>query len=91
MKRIVGFDAARAVAIAGMVVVNFKVVMFAGERGPDWLQSVVGAVDGRAAAMFVILAGVGASLMTADARTRGDPAGLAAARRRLLRRAAFLL
>lgn len=91
MKRIIGFDVARAVAIAGMVIVNFKVVMFAEERGPEWLQSVVGALDGRAAAMFVILAGVGASLMTADARNRGDPAGLAGARRRLLRRAAFLL
>ena len=91
MKRIVGLDVARAVAIAGMVIVNFKVVMFAGERGPEWLTTLVGLLDGRAAAVFVILAGVGTSLMTADIHARHDLPGLAEARRRLLRRALFLL
>jgi len=91
VKRIVGYDVARAVAIVGMVIVNFKIVMFAEKRGSDWLQTITGLLDGRAAAMFVILAGVGTSLMTARARGDGDLPGLADARTRLLRRALFLL
>ncbi|MBU1227486.1 MAG: DUF1624 domain-containing protein [Actinobacteria bacterium] len=91
MKRIAGFDLARAVAVAGMVAVDFKVAMFAERRGPGWLQQAAGLLDGRAAAMFVILAGVGASLMTASARGDGDLAALEGARQRMLRRAGFLL
>jgi uncharacterized membrane protein YeiB len=89
--RIVGLDVARAVAIAGMVIVNFKVVMFASERGPDWLVSLAGLLDGRAAAAFVVLAGIGASLMTNRSRRDGDLDGLADARRTLLCRGLFLL
>ncbi len=91
MKRITGFDVARALAVAGMVVVNFKVVMFAEIRGSGWLQTATGLLDGRAAAAFVILAGVGASLMTAGARAEGDLQALGKARSLLLRRAGFLL
>ena len=91
MTRIIGFDVARAIAIAGMVIVNFKVVMFAEQRGTDWLRTLTGLLDGRAAAMFVILAGVGASLMTEHARREGDLVGLAEGRSLLLRRAGFLL
>jgi len=91
MTRIIGYDLARGVAIAGMVVVNFKVVMFSELRGADWLRTLTGLLDGRAAAMFVILAGVGASLMTARVRREGDLIGLAEARTRLLCRAVFLL
>ena len=91
MTRLAGVDAARAVAVAGMVIVNFEVVMFAGDRGPGWLRAMVGGLEGRAAAAFVVLAGVGASLMTARARRRGDLVELEAGRRRLLRRAGFLL
>jgi len=58
-KRIVGYDLARAIAIFGMVVVNFKIVMGAGQNGPAWLVSSVGLLNGRAAATFVVLAGVG--------------------------------
>ncbi len=91
MKRIAGFDVARAVAVAGMVIVNFKVVMFSEIRGSGWLRTATGLLDGRAAATFVILAGVGASLMTARARTEGDLRALGQARSLLLRRAGFLL
>ena len=91
MKRITGFDVARAVAVFGMVIVNFKVVMFAEMRGSGWLQNATGLLEGRAAATFVILAGVGASLMTARARSEGDLQALERARSLLLRRAGFLL
>ncbi len=91
MKRLIGVDVAGALAIAGMVVIDFEVAMFAGQRGPGWLRTLTGLLDGRATAMFLVLAGVGASLMTESARRRGDLAGLAAARTRLLRRAVLLM
>lgn len=90
-RRIHGFDVARALAVGGMVVVNFKVVMGADDGDPSWLRTAAGLLDGRAAAMFVILAGVGASLMTARARAERDLRAVTSARDLLLRRALFLL
>ncbi|MCP4094346.1 MAG: DUF1624 domain-containing protein [Planctomycetes bacterium] len=89
-KRILGFDLARALAVFGMVLVNFKVVMGAGNQGPDWLVQLASLFDGRAAALFVVLAGVGIALMSKRARETGDPTLLAANRRTLLKRATFL-
>ena len=36
-KRIIGYDLARALAIFGMVIVNYKVVM-GGVAGSEWLK-----------------------------------------------------
>ena len=36
-KRIEGLDFARALAMFGMLIVNFKIIMGATGRGPDWL------------------------------------------------------
>ncbi len=88
--RIIGYDLARALAIIGMVIVNFKIVMGAEQNGPAWLVDLVGLLDGRAAATFVVLAGVGLSLLSQKGRTRGDRNRLAQDRRTLLRRALFL-
>ncbi|MCB1051932.1 MAG: DUF418 domain-containing protein [Acidobacteria bacterium] len=89
-KRVDGFDLARAFAVFGMIVVNFKIVMDAESAGPAWLVWSLGLLDGRAAATFVILAGVGISLMSARARERGDSAAVARDRGTLFRRAIFL-
>ena len=89
-RRIQGYDVARALAIVGMVIVNFKIVMGADHAGPDWLVSFAELFVGRAVATFVILAGVGIALMTRPARESGDPSELRADRHTLLRRAAFL-
>lgn len=89
-KRLIGFDVARGLAVFGMVVVNFKLVMGADTAGPSWLVWLVGLLDGRAAATFVILTGVGISLMTRRARQSDDSAALAERRRGLVKRAAFL-
>ena len=67
--RIIGYDLARALAVFGMVVVNFKTVMSAEQGGPAWLGGLVGLLDGRAAATFVVLAGVGIALISRKART----------------------
>ena len=88
--RQVGFDVARALAVIGMVIVNFKVVLGADKQGADWLVWLVGLLDGRAAATFVILAGVGISLLSRRARKNNDPLALAEKRKTLLKRALFL-
>ena len=88
--RVIGYDIARAFATCGMVRVNFKVVMGAETNGPGWLTTLAGVVDGKAAATFVVLAGVGISLMTRRARASRDAASRLADRGLLLKRAAFL-
>lgn len=59
--RLEGLDLARYLAFVGMVIVNFKIAM-----GAENEQGVVGfltsALEGRAAATFVVLAGIGLGL-----------------------------
>lgn len=88
--RTVGYDLARALAIFGMVVVNFKIVMGAEHNGPAWLVHLLGLLDGRAAATFVVLAGAGLSLLSGEGRIAADLNRLTQDRRLLLRRALFL-
>ena len=90
--RISGYDLARALAVFGMVLVNFKVVMCMGDPAlhATWLGRAVGMLDGRAAATFVVLAGVGISLGSARQLAGADAAGRKLARIRLWKRAAFL-
>ncbi len=62
--RQIGFDVARCIAFFGMVIVNYQILM--GSRsgsGPEWLYKIYKACYGRAAATFVILAGVGLTLL----------------------------
>jgi uncharacterized membrane protein YeiB len=88
--RIAGYDLARALAIMGMVAVNFRWAMDAYEVGPAWLAFLADLIDGRAAATFVVLAGVGISLMSRRARETGDAQAMLQTRNRLLKRALFL-
>ncbi|NVJ97955.1 MAG: DUF1624 domain-containing protein [Alphaproteobacteria bacterium] len=60
--RLVGLDLARFVAFVGMVIVNFSVVM-GGGGDLSFSSAVLGAFEGRAAATFVALAGIGMGLM----------------------------
>jgi uncharacterized membrane protein YeiB len=87
-KRIIGIDVARALAVIGMIIVNFKVVF--GENGLSWVKSFASIFDGKAAATFVVLAGVGLALMTNSAIKNKDQNKLKIARRRILKRALFL-
>ncbi len=59
--RLDGLDLARFLALVGMFIVNFRVVMGA-ELGDDVLSFLIGALEGRAAATFVVLAGTGLGL-----------------------------
>jgi len=85
--RIQAFDVARAIALIGMVIVNYHVTMSYDQPGGWGIPA--GLLSGRAAALFVILAGIGTSL--ASERALAAPGhSLSAHRRGLLRRAAFL-
>lgn len=85
-ERIVAFDVARALATFAMVVVNFKTVMVDDPTAAPLLVGLCAALDGRAVAVFVVLAGVGTSLT----RDSADSLLLATLRRRLRRRALVL-
>jgi uncharacterized membrane protein YeiB len=88
--RIIGYDLARALALFGMIVVNFKIVMGAAENGSPWLVDLTGLLEGRAAATFVLLAGIGISLFSGKARRSTIPKATVPIRNTLLKRAFFL-
>jgi uncharacterized membrane protein YeiB len=90
LPRIIGLDIARAFAIIGMVLVNFKIVMGTEEVGNSWLHTLTSLFDGRAAATFVVLAGIGASIGSRRARESVDGQGQRRARVTLAKRALFL-
>jgi uncharacterized membrane protein YeiB len=86
-QRILGFDLARAYAILGMFIVNFNVV-FGNYQDPSPMGRFLTLFSGNSSSVFVMLAGMGISLLTAR------PAYQPEERRRLqgtiARRAAFL-
>lgn len=86
--RIKGIDVARALAVIGMIIVNFKVAL--GDKGSAWLQSIVQIFEGKAAATFVVLAGVGIALLTNSAYKSQDQNKLSTNRKRIVKRAIFL-
>lgn len=81
--RIEGIDAARALAIIGMVMVHFGPT----RPGEGLLARLYGATHGRASILFVVLAGIGVSLLAGN-RT---PARQRSAAAKLVFRAALLL
>jgi len=87
-QRIIGFDFARGLAIIGMVIVNFKVVM--SNQTSGWIYELTDILSGKAAALFVVLAGLGMSLMYNSALRKNDNEKIKQVRFGLLKRAAFL-
>jgi uncharacterized membrane protein YeiB len=87
--RILGYDFARGLAIIGMIFVNFKTVMVA--KTDAYLYHVVELLSGKAAALFVVLAGVGMTLMYQNAKAKNDLGKIREVKIILLKRAAFLL
>ncbi|HEX2118195.1 MAG TPA: heparan-alpha-glucosaminide N-acetyltransferase domain-containing protein, partial [Acidimicrobiales bacterium] len=59
--RLVGIDAARALAFGGMLLAHFAATRR--PRDPGWLRAVDNAADGRSAPLFCLLLGVGAGLL----------------------------
>ncbi|WP_102273664.1 DUF418 domain-containing protein [Cytobacillus massiliigabonensis] len=87
--RIEGLDFARALALFGMFVVNYKVIVGAEGNGSEWLFWFTELFQGRASAVFVLLAGIGISLMTKKARN-GDSNIIRISKKDIWKRSAFL-
>lgn len=81
--RLAGLDLARFLAFVGMVLVNFNVVMGASDTG-SLAGQLIGVLEGKAAASFVVLAGIGVGLVS----TRSGASETIAV---TLKRAGFLL
>ncbi|UTW58875.1 DUF418 domain-containing protein [Kordiimonas sp. SCSIO 12603] len=60
--RLVGLDLARFLAFFGMVIVNFSIAMGVTFEPDSWSTSLSEGMQGRAAATFVVLAGLGLGL-----------------------------
>lgn len=89
--RIVGCDVARALAILGMMIVHFSEVL-AGVKWPTgFLNDIMKLLDGRAAAVFIVLAGVGITLRSHRATEADDLQAITHVRTILLKRGLFLL
>ncbi len=90
--RISGYDFARAIAIFGMVVVHFILVL-ARNQDLDTAGSyfLLELLDGRAAALFVVLAGIGVTLRGNSAIASSDRNKLRKVQVTLVRRGVFLL
>lgn len=82
--RLEGLDVARYLAFVGMVLVNFKTVLQVDALESSWATVFAGAFEGRAAATFVVLAGLGLGL--AYGPDRGAPDY-----KTIIKRAVFLL
>lgn len=86
--RILGIDLARALAVIGMIIVNFKIV-FGGE-GTIWVKTFASIFEGKASATFVVLAGLGIALITKKAIASNDAQKLKAAKISIIKRALLL-
>lgn len=96
--RAIGLDVARAVAMIGVVVMNYHgMINFSGwSSHPTSLIERVfdirsGALSTRFAALFMVTAGVGVTLLSDRARRSGTHADIVDVRLRLLRRGSILL
>jgi uncharacterized protein len=90
-QRIAGLDVARSLAIFGMMVVHFTLVMTDGMPSGKWSDTLINLLDGRPAATFVILAGMGVTLMSRKATASGLAADRATIEAVLRRRGLLLL
>lgn len=86
MNRLSGLDLARGFAFMGMVIVNYRVTLsWVGE--PDWLQDLMDKFTSRAAPLFVLIAGVGVTLLFRSGMRRKAEGGRAPLGAHLLRAA----
>lgn len=87
--RLRGFDLARAFAVWGMILVNFRMI-FHGHGGNVLLEIFTRFLDGKGAAAFLIIAGATLARTTAKARDANNPSLQRHDHWRIIRRAIFL-
>jgi len=91
-QRVESYDVARSIAVIGMVLVNYSAIFHpTSENGVDWLVGTADFLTGRAAALFIMLAGVGVGLMAQSAFEDNDHGKMVRIRYSLLKRSFFLL
>lgn len=89
--RIRGFDFARGIAVFGMFFMNFKIVMAPPLQKPEGFWPLfLQAWEGRFGSLFVILAGIGISLLTRRARMENNRGLMKKNKKILFYRAIFL-
>ena len=91
--RIAGYDFARSLAVFGLVVANFSIDV---EKADFGLYRLIQArlhslIQGDAVTTFLVLGGVGISLLAQRVRTTNDAHAITDNRKRLIKRAAALL
>jgi hypothetical protein len=87
-QRIIGINVAKALAIIGMIIVNFNVVF--SKNGYSWVKSFASIFDGKSTATLAMLAVFGPALMTNSDIKNHDQTKLKVARIRIMKRAVFL-
>lgn len=87
-ERIIGIGVARALAVIGMIIVNFKIAF--GQTGSELMKSFAELFEGKAAATFVVLAGVGIALMSNSAIKNSDNIKFRKIQIRLAKKSIFL-
>lgn len=92
--RLIGLDVTRAVALIGVVVMNYIGAMVAPDARRDFVDRLfhpyIGVLATRFAATFVVVAGIGISLLTRSARASADPRVRREMSLRLVRRGVLL-
>ena len=83
-RRLPALDLARAIAIYFMMIINFKLIFHHDQGYYPWLTDLAEHLDGRAAATFVVLAGIGVACFY---RKNNDTRRVSSA---LVKRSAFL-
>tara|TARA_B100001287_G_scaffold76620_1_gene63710 strand:- start:15512 stop:16588 length:1077 start_codon:yes stop_codon:yes gene_type:complete len=86
--RLIGVDVARTFAIVGMIIINFKVVF--GENGNKVFKLFASFLEGKAAATFVVLAGVGVAFMSNSAAISNNKTKIKRSQIIIAKRAIFL-
>lgn len=86
--RLEGLDFARALAVLGMMLVNYKLAFEVASSDP--LYNLLAILEGRAAAVFLTLAGIGIGLMTTKGRLKENGSLRRQQRMTLAKRSVFL-
>lgn len=87
--RVFGYDLARSLAILGMTVIHFRLVMVPNVDAPSFFGEFFNLLDGRPATLFMLLAGIGITLMSRD--VENDLSKKRLIQKRLVTRGVFLL
>ncbi len=87
-QRIKGIDVARALAVIGMIIVNFKLAF--GSTGSTYVSFIASLFEGKASATFVVLAGIGIALMSNSAVQNKEVKKINSAKRSVAKKAIFL-